>query len=1105
MDVLEAEDRNLIIKPKRNTWTFGTVGQGLDVMRLVWPQDRHIFSSQTKDIHQSVPGRPEAELELGPPKKVRVNILNVYPVDFLLIDGEDPDVWSPWLLRTVTKCLPRALIWMGPSEALGLENQGPISKPLRKSFERKGYNLRYWLLSSEKLGSGIAQDRLVLICTLKSSSDVPVHCNTDLGLPRRAMSNLLMPVGVPYKAWHHGLINKTLRPERWWPCEVINESEGEPIFERFGLMPDRPHSLIRSERGVRRLQHRELAKGKGVPSTWMAGQGSSKPLREYAVKHSSCLHLWATAMDAVADWERWSSSDKTLSEPTLSSVELPSILPTPEVTPLEDWIWEVPDLSKGSPWYLERLESLRQAVTNLPEGDLHFINGLEALQVHRENYSEAGPKRLQILWWEFPPEHWEALREGSRMNFLVMPQGELKLNGAMDEESRIAAGIFVDELKSLGVLIPATEELKANCPLFCVDKPFQPGDKRCIADMKSGGQNCCMGKDPVYLVQSGDILPHLYPEGYSAIADVSKHFHNFLTHPSERKYMGTIHPITGEHLIYAALPMGSANSPAIACRIGNSCLRQLRERSSIFRGKATENTWRAALAGESVDAKQGYGRVEIGEDGLPVAQIWGMVDDFLVHAPTKKKCYQAFSAFMDHTVRLGLICQKVKTSPPAQVQKFCGMLYDTTSHPCIRIPDAKVSRSLATIEFVERQNLRGQLSRLTVSVMNGLLQSLVDATPQRQGQTYLRESYNELHGLGDLYGKALFYTSICLSDLVIEDLSWWKGLLNSNPGNKSRTATFGTLVVTWGDGSGTGTGGTLERITIGQTDPIPEMETWMGAWAPQVFHFDSNWKELRTILWTLQRCYRRPDRLIYWGTTLFYFTDNQVSYFVIQGGSSSSPELHKLVREIKLLEVKLGCRLESIHVPGDLMILVGPDDLSRGMWMSPERHTVTSILASQRVLEAIPFSPQLVAWALNQLGLDGTPYHHMASLDDWIFANIHNGLSIWNPAPEVARQALRCFLDAWVEAPLTTSGLFMIPRVLQKEWAFISRHIHEALVIYPSALPSHSLYSSLIPLVLLYVPCYVRTLPLERMDESTDRTVYEKWHSQQAEHVRGLS
>jgi hypothetical protein len=279
----------------------------------------------------------------------------------------------------------------------------------------------------------------------------------------------------------------------------------------------------------------------------------------------------------------------------------------------------------------------------------------------------------------------------------------------------------------------------------------------------------------------------------------------------------------------------------------------------------------------------------------------------------------------------------------------------------------------------------------------------------------------------------------------------------------------------------------------------------MGAWSPQVFHFDSNWKELRTLLWTLQRCYRRPDRHIYWGTTLFYFTDNMVSYFVVQGGSSSSPELHKLVREIKSLEAKLGCRIEAIHVPGDLMIIVGPDDLSRGMWMSPERHTVSSLLASQRVLEAVPYSKPLGDWALHQAGLAGQPFTPLTSLKDWTFANIHDRLTIWTPTPEVARQALRCFLDAWVESPLRTAGLFLIPRVLQKDWGFISKHVCETVVIYPRALPVHLRYDSLIPLVLLYIPFYVRALPIARMDELTDRTIYEQWHQQQAEYVRGLS
>jgi hypothetical protein len=499
------------------------------------------------------------------------------------------------------------------------------------------------------------------------------------------------------------------------------------------------------------------------------------------------------------------------------------------------------------------------------------------------------------------------------------------------------------------------------------------------------------------------------------------------------------------------------------------------------------------------------GRVELGLDGLPVARIWGMVDDFMIHAPTKSKCFQAFSEFMDHTVRLGFICQKVKTSPPAQVQKFSGMLYDSSSHPCIRIPESKVSRSLATLEFVIRQNQRGQLSCLTVSVMSGLWQSLVDGTPQRQGQTYLQAAYTKLHGLNELYGKALFYTEIHLSSSVLDDLTWWKELLKTNPGNRSRTATFGTLVVTWGDGSGTGTGGTLERITIGQTDPLPDMETWMGVWSPQVFHFDSNWKELRTLLWILQGCYCPEDCHIYWGTTLFYFTDNMVTYYVVQGGSSSSPELHKLVREIKLLEIKLGCRLEALHVPGDLMILVGPYDLSQGMWMSSTCHTVSSLLASERVLSAVPYCPLLGAWALVQVGLTGTPFVHVLSLDNWTFSMVHNRLTIWNPVPEVACQALRFFLDAWIEAPLTTAGLFMIPRILQRDWAFLSKHVNETVVIYPSALPSHLHCNSLIPLVLLYVPCYVRSLPLPRLDKLTNRTVYEHWHYQQAEYVRGLS
>jgi hypothetical protein len=189
------------------------------------------------------------------------------------------------------------------------------------------------------------------------------------------------------------------------------------------------------------------------------------------------------------------------------------------------------------------------------------------------------------------------------------------------------------------------------------------------------------------------------------------------------------------------------------------------------------------------------------------------------------------------------------------------------------------------------------------------------------------------------------------------------------------------------------------------------------------------------------------------------------------------------------------------------MIDVGPDGLSRGIWMSPKRHTTTSVLASKKVLEAVPYSPALGQWAVSQVDVSlRTPLYHIKGLQDWTFANICGWVSIWTPAPEVARQALRFFLDAWVESPWNSAGLFLIPRVLQREWAFLSKHIHEVLVIYPHALPPHLQYASLIPLLLLYLPCYVRLLPLpDRMDKLTDRTIYQQWHREQADFVRGLS
>jgi hypothetical protein len=210
-----------------------------------------------------------------------------------------------------------------------------------------------------------------------------------------------------------------------------------------------------------------------------------------------------------------------------------------------DWSWETPDLSKDGDWYKERIRSLKAAVADLPKVPNLYEEGLEILKIHRRNYGVDGASELQLIWWEFPRESWGAIHEGSSMNFLITPGGALQPNAPMTEEEREVAYKFVGKLIRLRVLVPASEELRGNRPLFCVEKPHEPGAFRCIANAKTGGQNACMGKDPVYLARSEDILPHLYEGGWSAVADASKHFHNLQTKEEERQYLGCVHPRDG--------------------------------------------------------------------------------------------------------------------------------------------------------------------------------------------------------------------------------------------------------------------------------------------------------------------------------------------------------------------------------------------------------------------------------------------------------------------------------------------------------------------------------------------------------------------------------
>lgn len=176
---------------------------------------------------------------------------------------------------------------------------------------------------------------------------------------------------------------------------------------------------------------------------------------------------------------------------------------------------------------------------------------------------------------------------------------------------------------------------------------------------------------------------------------------------------------------------------------------------------------------------------------------------------------------------------------------------------------------------------------------------------------------------------------------------------------------------------------------------------------------------------------------------MFYFTDNLVTYYICASGSSSSPGLQKLVEDIRHLELLLKCQLQCIHIPGKAMIIQGTDGLSRGIWASQLHAEIDQTSLTASIFRPIPPQGRLEERYTSLLGWDRgrcirsrweTPVQGSALLHQ---------MSIHYPPPELARQTIVFFLEAWVESPLDTGALFFVPRVVPACWQGLSKHVME--------------------------------------------------------------
>jgi len=441
MEILEAPPRVVGAGTRTEPIKFGTIGHGLDLPRLAWPHEQQAFSLQDMPLQGQLPNRPRRQegkaFSAQPQDFLRRN-----PVEVLLIEGSARDKngtkLAKMIRRTPEANRPKVIAITDDVNSMVFGKEVRRRKQRRKGLENLGYTGIEWMIQSCDHGGALDQEVVVDLYLLGYFYDTLPLCPSIQELPARPMRNLLLPCGIPKRDWAPKHLVETLdTPIAVGPRLVSGYVMDCPVYHPDGCMPDETDCWVESDRGIRRLQPIELGKGKGLPGEWLTPKSK---LPWSVVKPSVSLHTWTKIYDSLSKWLRDSKGTGPATKNKCNAAQHPAHIDPDEhnVETAEDraeaWQHQMPDLSRTSRWYEERVQNLKQVIHGRCDAEELLKDGLEALEIHRANYTEQGPRYLQLLWWEFPEKHREEVRLGSSMRFLIDPGKELVPNPPMTEE-----------------------------------------------------------------------------------------------------------------------------------------------------------------------------------------------------------------------------------------------------------------------------------------------------------------------------------------------------------------------------------------------------------------------------------------------------------------------------------------------------------------------------------------------------------------------------------------------------------------------------------------------------------------------------------------------
>jgi hypothetical protein len=222
--------------------TYGKSGLGMDLTAKAWPSLTQVFSAGSGQLSWTT-DLPRAPCSRPPPKGCA-----------LLRSSRPARTWGfksgtpAWMAHQSEEY--RSKTFWDPYWVL--KETGLMAKRTVTKWSCEGYQRTCRTLHGLQVGGVVDRSWLVV-------ARIPADALNRWAWPHfpepvtRPMSNCLRPTGVPWSAYHSSPKHQD------GPIPHANENS----------MPARLGSFIRTDQGMRRLLHDELAKGLGAPKTWL--------------------------------------------------------------------------------------------------------------------------------------------------------------------------------------------------------------------------------------------------------------------------------------------------------------------------------------------------------------------------------------------------------------------------------------------------------------------------------------------------------------------------------------------------------------------------------------------------------------------------------------------------------------------------------------------------------------------------------------------------------------------------------------------------------------------------------------------------------------------